>query len=171
MSEFWATLIGAAIGVVAGALLQYLAAILIGRYQRRQHWSDLQTEAAYNLNIANEMLNEARRFRTAAQPATFAQYQWYFRAHGMLSIALTRIINSGELYRMFTRDEIFDLQSIVQFFTADMERQFIANRVEQLKAANDYAGAQQFANYIEQEINDKIAKIQRLRAKRFTWLR
>jgi hypothetical protein len=104
------------------ALLQYLAAILIGRYQRRQHWSDLQTEAAYNLNIANEMLNEARRFRTAAQPATFVQYQWYFRAHGMLSIALTRIINSGELYRMFTRDEIFDLQSIVQFFTADMDR-------------------------------------------------
>jgi hypothetical protein len=165
--DFLAALLGAAIGVVAGALIQYLAAFLINRYERRRRWSDLQIEAEYNLNIAEEMLNEVRRFRAAAQPATFANYQWYFRAKDMLSIALTRMVNSGELYRMFNRQEILDLQSIVQFFTPALEQNF-ANQIEQLKTTDDYAGAMNLANHLERQINDNIARIHRLRTKQFT---
>ena len=73
--DFWATFLGAAFGVVAGAFIQYLVQMWIARHNRKLVLSDLRKEAQYNLGVANDMLNEISRFRAAAQPDTFSTYQ------------------------------------------------------------------------------------------------
>lgn len=164
MSAFTATLLGSAFGVVAGALIQYLVAILVIRYRRTKNLADLRVETEYNLAIAEQMLDEVQKFRAAAQPATFQSYSWWFRAKDMLGIALKRIIDSGELYRMFSKEEILDIQALVQFLNPNME-QFISDRINELKVNDDVNGAHQFANHIEREINARIKTIRALLAK------
>ncbi len=153
--DFLATMLGAALGVVAGTVIQYFVQLLITRYNRKRNLRDLKIEAQYNLKIAEQMLAEVGRFRAAAQPAIFANYNWYFRAKDMLSVALQRIITSGELYRMFSQQEIVLLQDLLQYFSIQSE-QFIADRINVLKTKNDIVGAHQFANYVEQEITKRL---------------
>ena len=80
--DFLATFLGAAFGVVAGAAIQYLAQIFIDRHKQKAVLSDLRKEAQYNLGVANDMFNEVAKFRVAAQPDTFATYQWFFTFQG-----------------------------------------------------------------------------------------
>lgn len=164
--DFWATFLGAAFGVVAGAFMQYIVQVGIERRNRRRLLSDLNKEAQYNLAVANEMLKEVARFRAAAQPAIFSTYQWYFRGKDMLGVAMGRMISSGKLYRMFTRREVTEIQQLQQFFNPQMEQQFIANRINQLKDTNDLAGAHQFANYVDGEMQKGIATLTSLANKK-----
>jgi len=73
----------------------------------------------------------------------------------MIGVALGRVINSGELYRIFSRKEIIDIQSLQQFFTVQME-QFISDEIDKYKSGNDIPGAHQWANHIEKEIRDRL---------------
>jgi hypothetical protein len=150
---FLATFLGAAFGVVAGALIQYLFTFLIERRNRRRLLSDLQIETRYNLVVVDQMLEEVRRFRAAANPSAFESYQWFYRTKDMLSIALRNVVQSGQFYKMFSQDEILGIQKAVQFFDATLEQNFIVNKINQLKQAKDVPGAHQFANYLEGEIN------------------
>jgi hypothetical protein len=114
--DFWATFLGAAFGVVAGALMQYIVQVAIERRNRKLLLSDLNKEAQYNLGVANDMLKEVARFRAAAQPAIFSTYQWYFRAKDMIGVALNRMISSGQLYRMFTQREVTENTAATTIF-------------------------------------------------------
>jgi hypothetical protein len=163
--DFWATFLGAAFGVVAGAIMQYLVQIGIERRNRKLLLSDLAKEAQYNLEIANLMLAEVARFRAAAQPGTFATFQWYFRAKDMLGITFNRIVSSGHLYKMFTQREISEIQQLQQFFNSQMEGQFVAGRINQLREENDIAEAHKFATYLENEIRKGIVTLTALTQK------
>ena len=156
---FLATFLGAAFGVVAGAAIQYLAQVWIERRNRKLVLSDLRKEAQYNLGVVNDMLGEVVKFRAAAQPDTFAGYHWYFRSHDMLGTVLNQIINTGQLYRMFTEREIAEIQQLRQFFNPDLERTFIFNQINQYKEAKNYAGALQLANHLEGQIKQGIATL------------
>lgn len=166
MSVFVATLLGAAVGVIAGALIQYLSQILIDRYNRKKVLADVRTEAEYNLAIARQMLGEVAKFRAAAQPATFQAYQWYFRSQDMLAIALNRVTNSGELYRLFDHNEILEIQSMRQFFSPQFERQFISDQINLHKTNSDIPEAHQFANFLDAELNKHIVVLQNLTKKK-----
>jgi hypothetical protein len=162
--DFLATLMGAAVGVVAGTVIQYLVQIWVNRHSRKLNIKDLKIEAEYNLAIAEQTLTEVGKFRAAAQPATFANYKWFFRSKDMLSVALTRTINSGEFYRIFNRQEIVAIQELVQWFNAQFE-QFIFDHIEKLKVNGDIPGAHQFANHLDMEIRRRIDTIKSLIAK------
>jgi hypothetical protein len=168
--DFWATVlgsaIGAAVGVVAGAFIQYLVQIWIERRNRKLVLADLRKEAQYNLGIANEMLAEVGRFRAAAQPETFATYQWYFRCKDMLGIALNRITLSGQLYRIFNEREITEIQQLRQFFDPPFETNFIAGRISQLRDNKDISEAHNFANFLDGEIRKRIATLASIGQKR-----
>jgi hypothetical protein len=165
--DFWATFLGAAFGVVAGAIIQYIVQIWIARRNRKLVLSDLNKEAQYNLGVANEMLNEVSRFRAAAQPDTFSTYQWYFRSKDMLGTVLNNIITSGQLYRIFTQREITEIQLLRQFFDPQLESTFIASKINQFKGAKDIAGAHRSANtYLEVEIKKGIATLTNLANKK-----
>jgi hypothetical protein len=165
--DFWATFLGAAFGVVAGAVLQYLAQILIARRNRKLILSDLRKEALYNLGVANDMLNEVAKLRAAAQRDTFATYRWYFRSKDMLGTVLNQIINSGQLYRIFTEREITEIQHLRQFFDPSLEQNFIAAKINQLRDDNNITEAHQFANtYLEIEIKKGMATLTNIANKR-----
>ena len=157
--DFLATFLGAAFGVVAGAAIQYLAQIFIDRHKQKAVLSDLRKEAQYNLGVANEMLNEVAKFRAAAQPDTFATYQWFFCSKDMLGTVLNGIINSGQLYRTFTQREITEIQQLRQFFDPNLETTFVSNRINEYKEAKNYAGALQFANHLETQIKQGIVSL------------
>jgi hypothetical protein len=157
--DFVATLFGAAIGVVAGAAIQYLAQIFINRHNRKAVLSDLRKEAQYNLGVANDMLGEVAKFRAAAQPETLATYQWFFRSKDMLGTVLNGIISSGQLYRMFTQREIAEIQQLRQLFDPTLESTFIATRINQYKENKNYAEALLFANHLEGQLKQGIATI------------
>jgi hypothetical protein len=164
--DFWATFLGAAVGVVAGATIQYLAQIFIDRHHRRLVLLDLRKEAQYNLGVANDMLGEVIKFRAAAQPETFATYQWFFRSKDMLGTVLNRIITSGQLYAMFSKREIAEIQQLRQFFDPNFETAYIFNQVNQFKEAKNFAGALQFANHLEGQIKQGIATLTALTQKK-----
>jgi len=164
--DFWATFLGAAFGVVAGAIIQYLVQILIERRNRKLILSDLRKEAQFNLGVANAMLDEVARFRAAAQPDAFPTFQWYFRAKDMLGTALTRVVSSGQLYRMFTEREITDIQQYLQFFNPQMEGQFVAGRINQLRDTMDIPEAHNFARFLGAEIRKGIATLTHISQKR-----
>jgi hypothetical protein len=164
MSDFTATLLGSAFGVVAGAFIQYLVTIWLSRHNRQKNLKDLKTEAKYNLRVAEQMLEQVRRMRVAAQPATFNNFVWLFRAKDMLSIALTRIIASGDLYKMFTEQEILRIQLLVEFFNAQTD-EFITNRLASIKSSNDIAEAHRFADWLEGQITERIGYLNQFLAK------
>jgi hypothetical protein len=66
---------------------------------------------------------------------------------------------------MFAPQEISKIQQLQQFFNLQMETQFIAGRINQLRDANDIAGAHNFATYLETEIRKGIATITALTQK------
>ena len=77
----------------------------------------------------------------------------------MLGTVLNQIINTGQLYRMFTEREIAEIQQLRQFFNPDLERTFIFNQINQYKEAKNYAGALQLANHLEGQIKQGIATL------------
>ena len=164
--DFWATFLGAAFGVIAGAGIQYFVQLGIGRHNRKLMISDLSKEARYNLGVAQDMLREVDRFRAAAQPDTLATYNWYFRSKDMLGTVLNRVINEGQLYRMCTEREITEIQQLRQFFDPQFETNFISTRINQAKEAKDIAGAHQFANFLDAEVKKGIATLTSLANKK-----
>ena len=83
----------------------------------------------------------------------------------MLATALTRIVSSGQLYRIFTEREITDIQQYAQFFNPQME-QFIAGRINQLKEVMDIAEAHDLANYLDGQVRQGIAALTTISQKR-----
>jgi hypothetical protein len=164
--DFWATFLGAAFGVVAGTVVQYVFQVAIERRNRKLLLTDLRKEAQYNLGVVNDMLKEVDRFRAAAQPAIFSTYHWIFRSKDMLGLALNRMISSGQLYRMFNAREITEIQQLQQFFNPNMEQQFVANRIDQLRDAKDIAGAHQFADFLDGAMNKGVATLTSLANKK-----
>jgi|HubBroStandDraft_6_1064221.scaffolds.fasta_scaffold162709_3 ABC-type molybdate transport system substrate-binding protein len=50
---------------------------------------------------------------------------------------------------MFTQREVSEIQQVQQFFNPQMEQQFISGRITQLRDAEDIAGAHQFVDYLD----------------------
>jgi len=112
------------------------------------------------------MHDEVVRFRTAAQPDTFATYRWIYRAKDLLWIAFNQLLQSGQLYRTFTQREIAEIRSLQQFFTHQVERLFVGEMIAKLQATNDIPGAHQLADQLEQQIRNGIAALNIIANKR-----
>ena len=78
----------------------------------------------------------------------------------MLGTVLNNIINSGQLYRMFTQREITEIQQLRQFFDPQLESNFIAKKINEFKETKNIAEAHKFANsYLEVEIKKGITTL------------
>ena len=75
---FWATTFGAAIGVVAGTLIQYLLDLLLAKRSRVRQRHALVKEMSYNRSLVAELTEELGRFRNAVNARVFNTYYGYF---------------------------------------------------------------------------------------------
>jgi hypothetical protein len=60
---FWATVFGAALGVVAGTVIQYLLSLALDRRSKERQRKALVKEMVYNRSLVDELAREAQQFR------------------------------------------------------------------------------------------------------------
>ncbi len=72
---FWATVFGAALGVVAaGTVIQYLMTLALDRKPKGHQRKALIKEMIYNKSLADELSEEAKKFRNAVNGGVFNKY-------------------------------------------------------------------------------------------------
>lgn len=62
---FWATVFGAALGVMAGTLIQYLVTLLLNQQTKKRQKNALMKEFVYNRSLVDELMGEIQKFRNA----------------------------------------------------------------------------------------------------------
>ncbi|MBY6262246.1 hypothetical protein EI613_10005 [Azospirillum sp. 412522] len=158
MSAFSATLIGTAVGVVAGTLVQYFVEIVLSWSKRRGVLSDIKNEAAFNKAVLEQLLAELGRYRALAQPNMLGNYLGYFKAGSGLWLSMNTIISSGHLYKTFKQNEILMIQKLNNILSPGNEK-WINEKVEQIKASGNIAEALNFANYLEQQFREGLETV------------
>ena len=167
MSVFLATMIGAALGVVAGAVIQFLVQQWLDRAEFKRQLDDIRAEAVYNISAVNELIAEAGRLRALAHPGGIQNYLGIFPFANVLWIAMNRIVNSGRLYRTFSHAEIEKIQKTMVFLSG-ATGSWVTTRVNQVKTAGDFQDAINLASYIEQTCRQHMDTILLLRDKQVT---
>ena len=157
--EFWATLLGAAVGVVAGTLVQYGVQALTNYSTERNQRSALKKEVQLNLALVAEIKAEATRLRNAINGDALPKYFGYLNFERGLFSQSNVLLSNGKLYNWFSIDELRKLQ-VVSFklnaSTANFVNQNITQRRERATARENYdkSEAVQFANYIDNQLSE-----------------
>jgi hypothetical protein len=77
---------------------------------------------------------------------------------------MNQMVQSGLLYRTFSHAEVLKIQKCITFF--NQTGSFVVNKINQVKAADDFADGRGFANYVESECRRHLETIHMLKAKR-----
>jgi hypothetical protein len=118
---FWATVFGAALGVVAGTLIQYLFTLLLQKQSRTRQKNALMKELFYNRSLFDELADEGKKLRNAVNANVLHTYFGYFSfSRGIFAQANT-CANNGVLYDMFTVEDIRHAQHIVSLLSTGNE--------------------------------------------------
>jgi hypothetical protein len=159
MTEFWATLVGAAVGVVAGALIQYIAQHFVDRNAQVRQRHALKMEMQYNLQVVSDLSDECARFRNAVNGDTLKIYFGYLGYEKALWSQTNALLNSGLLYHWFPVGVLKKLQKIstvLNVNNANWVNNSITQRRETAKAETGFnkTDVVQFVNFIENQINE-----------------
>jgi hypothetical protein len=158
VTEFWATLIGAAAGVVAGALIQYIVQFFIGRLEQRRQRQALKKEMEYNLQVVADLIVECTNLRNAVNGNALNMYFGYLQYERGIFAQSIALLNNGLLYRWFTIEALKKLQritSILNVAHANVINSSIKERRDAAAAGTlSQAQATQFVNFIERELTE-----------------
>lgn len=156
MSEFWATLIGAAVGVIAGAFIQYIVQHYVDRRTERHQRAALKKEMQCNLQLISELIAESGRFRNAVNGDALTSYFGYLNYEKGLFAQAGALLSSGMLYRWFSIEQLKKVQAVsytLNVNTANFVNQNITQRREAAKNGElNKVEAVQFVNYVESEL-------------------
>jgi hypothetical protein len=132
--EFWATLLGAAVGVPAGAIVQYLAQLGIDWAREQSQKDALASELEFNRTLLDEFSAELRQFRNAVNASAVNGYYGYFQLSNGLFVQATAMISSGHLYRWMDKETIRKIQRASRFLSVGTE-QWLNGEVDKLREA------------------------------------
>src|SRR5271165_5186646 len=110
---FWATALGAALGVVAGTVIQYLLTLALERRSRGRQRNGLVKEMIYNRSLVNELADEVERFRNAVNGGVFNTYYGYFNIGKGIFAQANASAGNEFLYELLSADDIRHLQRVV----------------------------------------------------------
>lgn len=110
---FAATLIGTAIGVIAGIFIQYFLTLALEKRSKKLQLNALTKEFIYNKAFVEELVEEAKNFRNAVNGGVFDKYFGYFQLGKALFIQANASATSGVLYEIFEADDIRNIQKVV----------------------------------------------------------
>lgn len=158
-AAFWATVLGAAIGVVAGAIIQYGVDFLVRRRTEHDQRAALKKEMQYNLMVVGDLITESRNLRNAFNGDLLRDYfgiLGFDRGNFTQSNAL---LNSGKLYKWFAVEDLKKLQRIA-FLMNPGNANWVANniklRCESSKDPKTYDKGEtgKFIKFIEDQISE-----------------
>jgi hypothetical protein len=157
---FWATVFGAALGVMAGTLIQYLVTLLLNQRTRRRQKNALMKEFVYNRSLVDELLAELQNFRNAVNGDALNTYFGYFGFSRAIFAQANACTINGMLYELFSADEIRHAQRIVSLLSAANEN-WVNGEIKRRRdtlintpAQFNKAEAVQFVNFLENQIRD-----------------
>ncbi len=157
---FWATAIGAAIGVIAGTLIQYLLTLLLDKRSLARQRRGVVKEMTYNRSLVAELTEELERFRNAVNGRVFNTYYGYFNLAKAIFAQANASAGNGFLYDMLSADDIRSLQRVVLFLSVNSEnwtngeitrrRNILLNTPNQF----DHAELVRFVEFLAGQIRD-----------------
>jgi hypothetical protein len=115
---FWPTALGAALGVVAGVLVQYLFQWAISLDGNRRIRQAIAKECSYNLLVVDDIEAALRRFRNSINGDAPQNAQTFIPFGQGLHLQVNNLANSGRLYEFFDDANLKRIQNVVQNLSA-----------------------------------------------------
>jgi hypothetical protein len=152
--EFWATLTGAAVGVVAGTLIQFLVQAIVDYRKRSEQRAAFRKEMSYNIAVLDELTSETTRLRNAINGDALGQYAGHFSYEQGIFVQTVALLNSGQLYRWLPIADFQKLQKIVGLLSANRSvvvNNEVVKRKDACISGQDFSKpeAVQFVNFLE----------------------
>lgn len=148
-STFWGLVIGTAIGIAAGAFVQYFAQRVFLAFQAKSLRNALCRELAYNISVTENLLEEVARFRTKVGSGTLTSYFGVFKLTDAFFVMANQSLATGLLYHLAEHKVLLRLQKAATFYSQASEA-WIGNHIQLLK--NGSGDAASFADFIEREL-------------------
>jgi hypothetical protein len=157
---FLATVIGAAVGVVAGTLIQYFLTMALEYKSKARQKTTLMKELTYNRALIDELAEELQRLRNALNAGVLDRYAGYFAFnHAIFAQANAAAIN-GVIYELLSTDEVRRAQRIVSLLSVN-NANWVNGEITKRKnilintpAEFDRHEAVNFVNFIENQIRE-----------------
>lgn len=121
MDELYAVGVGAAVGVVAGSLVQFGAARLWLKFSKNTQKQNLKKELQYNLSLVGELCDEVTRLRNTVNGNVLSSYVGYFKCSDALFLQVNALATTAALYEIFSEEHIKKLQRIISLLSAHNE--------------------------------------------------
>lgn len=168
---FWATVFGAALGVIAGTVVQYLLTFALDRRSKRRQKTALMKELIYNQNLVNELLSEVQKLRNAVNGDVLSTYHGYLAYSKALFAQANACATNGLLYELLSVEDIRDAQRVVSTLSLSNENWVNAevarrrNDAAQRPQGYDRAEAVKFVDFVDNQVADLRLTVDRLIAK------
>jgi hypothetical protein len=112
ITALWATVLGAAIGVIAGAFIQYTVDYFVRRRDEVSQKSALKKEMQYNLLVVSDLINEARNLRNSFNADSLPVYFGYLGYERANFTQASALLSNGQLYRWFSIEDLKKLHKV-----------------------------------------------------------
>jgi hypothetical protein len=157
---FWATVFGAALGVMAGTLIQYLVTLLLNQQTKKRQKNALMKEFVYNRSLVDELMGEVQKFRNAVNGDVLNTHFGYFGYSRAIFARANACTINGMLYELFSADDIRHAQRIVSLLSAGNEN-WVNGEIKRRRdvlintpAKFNKAEAVQFVNFVDNQIRE-----------------
>jgi len=157
---FWATVFGAALGIVAGTIIQYFITLALEKKSKARQKSSLMKEMIYNKSLACELYKEVQKLRNAVNGGVLNTYFGYFPYNKAIFAQAIASANNGMLYELLSIEHIKNAQHMVSVLSVNTEnwvnneitrrRDIVINTPESF----DRAEAVGFVDFVDKQIQD-----------------
>jgi cytochrome b subunit of formate dehydrogenase len=118
---FWATVFGAALGVVAGTIIQYFITLSLEHKSKARQKNALMKEMIYNKSLACELSKEVQKLRNAVNGGVLNKYFGYFPYNKAIFAQAIASANNGMLYELLSIEHIKNAQHVVSVLSGNTE--------------------------------------------------
>jgi hypothetical protein len=159
VTTFWATVLGAAIGVLAGAFIQYIVDYLVHRRSKANQRSALKKELQYNLLVVGDLITEARNLRNSLNADSLPTYFGYLGYEKAFFTQANALLNGGQLYEWFSIADLKKLHKVSVCLNAN-NSEWVNKNISQRRDAAvkgegyDKSEAGNFVKFVEDQISE-----------------
>lgn len=157
-AEFWGMFFGTAIGVVAGAFVQYVSQKCFAAWQSQNLLKAWKKELDFNIGSVDELIKETTNLKAAIGSNGMNTYYGQFLFTKILWFMQDKALMEGLLYAVLKEEDIRKLQNAAIFFNINGQN-FISDRINLIKLGQEPTPLH-FVNYIERELAEHKQSIQ-----------
>ena len=157
---FWATVFGAALGVVAGTVIQYFLSLALERRSKDRQRKALIKEMIYNKSLVDELSKEAQKLRNAVNGGVLNKYFGYLSFEKAIFAQANARAADGILYELLSADDIRHVQRIVSTLSVNnanwVNGEITRRRNAMINAPDQFDQGEvvSFVDFVENSIRD-----------------